>query len=513
MFTKPSIADLVGGITANVERSVLPALGSSAEGQLLVDALAVLDRLAAEWHTAAAHLVEDNTDISLTLDRLGRSPSAKGTSDGASDARSLAEQNCRLKSALIATIEQLDLPATPGDPAAKQDADREVRELLARMLRREVVAHPATEPRQNPLSKAVSHLPAEVSAEMGASLERFIAAQEPGAQDVRVTDFDTMAGGASREAFQFDASWTSPDGPVRERCVLLRQPISSVLESDESASSFTGSRRVPEVEFKMLRAMESAGIPVPHMLWVETDGAVLERPFMVSRLVGGEPDPAKLAGAPHAQRVLEDYVKILARLHTLDPAAAGIDFLGDPTPENAASLQVEQFANSVEQQRLEEFPALVYLIRWLRKNLPNTPRVSIVHGDFRLGNFLYDDNGICAMLDWEQTHLGDPIEEIAFMYWPLWSLEPFIPLDQLIKSYEAESGIHVDPQALWFHRAFIELKMSVVLLTGIRAFFATDERQLPYGTTMSLQLLNGCQLRFMEELIDRDSTEARGEAS
>ena len=169
---------------------------------------------------------------------------------------------------------------------------------------------------------------------MTAVLQRFIATQMPEASDVRVTDLDSMAGGASREAFIFDASWSTAGGRVSERCVMLRQPVSSVLESDESATSFTGSRRVPEIEFRMLRCMEAAGIPVPHMLWLEPTGTVLERPFSVARWIDGEADHTTLFDAPNRETVLDQYVEILAQVHNLDPAAVGVDFLGDPTPRD-----------------------------------------------------------------------------------------------------------------------------------------------------------------------------------
>jgi aminoglycoside phosphotransferase (APT) family kinase protein len=502
MFTKPSLADLIEGITANAERHVLPALGATPEAQLLVDTLATLDRLAAEWSATSAHLAADNDDIRATLARIGRAATAP-SADGhdVTDVAALAAENCRLKAALIATIDELDLPAPHDDPAAHHRADAEVRELLARILRREATAHPPTPPRHNPLSKAVASLPSDARESMTVALERFIAAELGDADDVRVTNLDSLAGGASREAFVFDVSWSSADGAVAERCVLLRQPVSSVLESDDSATSFTGSRRVPEIEFRMLRCMETAGVPVPHMLWLEPTGSVLERPFSVARLIDGDADHTKLFDAPHLDQVLEEYVTILAQVHTLDPAVVGVDFLGAPTPDTAASLQVEQFAQSARRQQLEELPALTYLIRWLRKNLPRAERVSVVHGDFRLGNFMYDDTGILAMLDWEQTHLGDPVEELAFMYWPLWSLEPLVPIEDFVRRYEAASGICVDPRTLAFYRAFIELKMSVVLLTGIRSFFATDERQLAYGSSAALQMLCQCQLRFIDELL------------
>ena len=74
---------------------------------------------------------------------------------------------------------------------------------------------------------------------------------------------------------------------------MLRQPVSSVLESDESESKMTGSRRLPQVEFRMIQLMEAQGIPVPHMLWVEPTGTWLERPFAVGRWIehraGAEP--------------------------------------------------------------------------------------------------------------------------------------------------------------------------------------------------------------------------------
>ena len=501
MITKPSLADLIEGITASTERLVLPALGTAPEAQLLVDALTTLDRLASEWATMGANLVADNDDIRSTLARIDRPTTAAPDARDVTDIAALAAENGRLKGALIAAIDDLDLPSSSTDPAVLQHADREVRELLARILRREAAAHPATPPRQNPLSKAVAGLAPDVREAMTVALEEFIASELGDATAIRVTNLDTLAGGASREAFLFDVSWSGAEGSVAERCVLLRQPVSSVLESDESPTRFTGSRRMPEVEFRMLRCMEAAGVPVPHMLWVEPTGSVLDRPFSVARLIDGDADHTKLFDAPHRDQVLDQYVEILALVHTLDPAAVGVDFLGEPTPHTAASLQVEQFAEGARRQQLEDFPALSYLIRWLRKNLPTAARVSVVHGDFRLGNFMYDDTGILAMLDWEQTHLGDPVEELAFMYWPLWSLEPLVPIEEFVRRYEAASGITVEPQTLAFYRAFIELKMSVVLLTGIRSFFATEERQLAYGTSAALQMLCQCQLRFIDDLL------------
>jgi aminoglycoside phosphotransferase (APT) family kinase protein len=500
MFTTPSLGELLEGVSKTAEDVLLPALGDSPLADRLIEVLMVLDRVSAEWSTATHHLAVDNDDIRQTLARVGHAEHEVGIATDSS-AAALAAENRRLKAALITRIESLDLPTVPDDPPARRAADVEVLQLLGRMLRREREANPSTPTRVNPLSRTAMPLADADRSRMTAALERFIAAEMPDATDVRVGDLKPLAGGASREAFTFDASWNCADGAVTEHCVMLRQPVSSVLESDESETRITGSRRVPQVEFRMIRSMEQSGIPVPHMLWVEPTGSCLDRPFSVGRWLTGESDLSKLGAEPHLDRILEQYIEILARVHTLDPAAAGVDFLGDPSPETAAAEQVELFADGVERQRLEELPALTYTIRWLRKHQPVASRVSVIHGDFRLGNFMWDADGIVAMLDWEQCHLGDPLEELAFMYWPLWTLEPLVPLNDLVRRYEEATGIRVDPDALAYYRVFIELKMSVVLLTGLRSFYATPERQLTYGATLGYEMLRECQLRVIDELL------------
>jgi aminoglycoside phosphotransferase (APT) family kinase protein len=526
MFTKPSLSDLLDGVVKTTENVLRPALEGLPAADVVTGLLMVLDRVQAEWSIATQHLTEDNLDIEHTLRRIEQitaTGAASATATGAAStsvdqwkagasangteqqrsAHELGEHNRALKGALVRAIEALDLPAGPGDPPAVRDADLEVRQLLARMLHRERDANPPTPPRINRLSRPAAPLDAAEVDAMTSALRDFLVNEMADADDVRVTNLRPLAGGASRQAFVFDASWTSDGRPAAEKCVMLRQAVSSVLESDESEREITGTRRLPQVEFKIVRLMEAQGIPVPHALWVEPAGTWLDRPFAVSRWIDGEADLTKLADAPNLAQILEQYIEILARVHNIDVGEAGVDFLGSPTVETAAVEQIELFDNAFATQRLEDFPALTYTVRWLRKHQPVASRVSVIHGDFRLGNFMWDDTGIVAMLDWEQCHLGDPLEEIAFMYWPLWTLEPFIPLTEFIARYEQASGIRVDRDALAFYRVFIELKMSVVVLTGIKSFFATADRQLRYGANNGYELLRECQLRVIEELLNR----------
>jgi aminoglycoside phosphotransferase (APT) family kinase protein len=522
MFTKPSLSDLLEGVMNTAESVLLPALEGTPAAEVVTGLLMALSRVQAEWPTAAWYLAEDNLDIEHTLSRIRAMTASSGRSLGLSavdgpsvvparggaqaqprSTHELSEHHRRWKAALTRTIDALDLPAGPDVGPSLRHADLEVQQLLVRMLHRE---RSASAPQVNSVIRKGVPLDGPEAERMGSALEQFLATELTHAHDIRVTKFRGLAGGASREAFTFEVSWSSDGRTSTETCVLLRQPVSSVLQSDESEHRITGTRRLPQVEFRIIQLMEAQGIRVPHVLWVEPTGAWLGRPFAVFRWIEGEADLAKLADQPNLERILDDYIEILAQVHNVDPVAAGFDFLGAPSVVTAALEQIELFDRACDAQRLEEFPGITYLIRWLTKHQPTASRVSVIHGDFRLGNFMWDDTGIVAVLDWEQCHLGDPLEEIAFMYWHSWSLESFIALPEFIRRYEAASGIPVDLDALAFYRVFIELKMSVVVLTGIKSFFATPERQLVYGANNGFQHLRECQIRVIEELLNGGPT-------
>jgi len=93
---------------------------------------------------------------------------------------------------------------------------------------------------------------------------------------------------------------------------------------------------------------------------------------------------------------------------------------------------------------------------WLRRNMPVLDHVSMVHGDYRSGNFLFDEERgeITAILDWELGYLGDRHADLA---WVLF--EPFgsrsengeqlccglLERDAFITAYQQASGLSVDP--------------------------------------------------------------------
>src|SRR3989304_4623254 len=69
----------------------------------------------------------------------------------------------------------------------------------------------------------------------------------------------------------------------------------------------------------------------------------------------------------------------------------------------------------------EPHPALELALRWLGGRVPPSERVVVVHGDYRLGNFIVDPaRGLGAGLGWELSHLGDPGEDLGWVCMRFW---------------------------------------------------------------------------------------------
>lgn len=505
MVTRPSIQELIEGLLANIALLQTPGAEARLAG-LVTPALGVLDRLGNEWANWIALLAADNEDIRATLAGVGLPVSSPSGDTRAAlfgqtapeAVAALEAENRALKDRLVAAIQTLNLPAEANAPAEHQAADRAILALLQRSLHRETQVTVA--PSRVPPTSGNAASGGLSLDELGSVLHRFLAATIPGARGITLERLQRLAGGASREAWIFDVRWQQDDGEHFEPCILMREPLASVLVSDSGPGCIDGTRRTVTNEIRVLRAMHDAGIPVPDILWSDTDGKWLERPFSIARRLPGTADVAPILATPAADTLLDQYIDILAKIHSLDPAAIGIDFLGTPTARTAALEQVKLFDANFHAQRLEAFPAITYFTRWLEKHQPMANRVSVIHGDYRLGNFLYEGDRIVAILDWEQVHVGDPAEEIAFMYWALWSLDAVCPIEEFVQRYEARSGIAINRDSLAWYRVFIELKMLVVLLTGLKSYFATPERQLHYGGAQTSEMTRDAQLRVIEEL-------------
>jgi aminoglycoside phosphotransferase (APT) family kinase protein len=296
-------------------------------------------------------------------------------------------------------------------------------------------------------------------------LTEYLKRKMPQATDLRVIDLVRIPGGSSRETYSFDVEWTERGERKTRPMIGRRDPTGGLLKSER------------EREYKVVDAMYRAGMKIPEPLFLELDPSVMERPFFIMHRMPGRTAVGGVAAAepePLRRKLADEFLAEMARLHQLDWRKLKMEWLGVPQDlAEPARGQTQHWCELYHQDRMNEpWPILDAAFAWLKANPVVADRVTIVHGDFRSGNFLFDDSGLVTMLDWEMTHLGDPIEDLGWSSMRLWGHENLagglIDRDEHIRLYERKSGTSVDRKRLFFYQVLGNAKMAVICLTGIR---------------------------------------------
>jgi aminoglycoside phosphotransferase (APT) family kinase protein len=185
------------------------------------------------------------------------------------------------------------------------------------------------------------------------------------------------------------------------------------------------SAHMVEREFRVLRALATAGFPAPRALALCEDESVCGSVFYLMAHVDGRIfwDPG-LPDSPKDERaaVYDSMNAGLARLHAIDIADAGLSDYGKPG--NYFARQTQRWTEQYRASETETVPDMDRLIAWLAANMPpDDGRVSLVHGDFRIDNMIFarDSAKLLAVLDWELSTLGHPFADLAYqcMQWRL----------------------------------------------------------------------------------------------
>lgn len=172
-------------------------------------------------------------------------------------------------------------------------------------------------------------------------------------------------------------------------------------------------------EARIQSALREAGIPVPQILAVCDDEAVLGVPFYVMRYVDGlvvtDETPA-VAGSEAGRLALsEAAVDQLVALHRVGVESGPLASLG--RPNGYLTRQVERFGALWEQNTSRSLPEVQEIGAWLAATVPTSQQASVVHGDYRLGNLMFAPDApvrVAAILDWEMATLGDPLADLGY---------------------------------------------------------------------------------------------------
>lgn len=272
-----------------------------------------------------------------------------------------------------------------------------------------------------------------------------------------VSRVEQLSGGASSATYAVDA--VKADG----------SPWPLILQCAATGSVPEGG--LPRADQARLQQFAFAsGLPVAEVVRVLEPGDGLGEGYLMIRLPGEALAPRylKLPEYAPARAVLtQQCAAVLARLHRLPVAA--VAGLALPTGSTAQLLE-RMFANY---RRFDvNSPVFDLVFAWLKERLDDRPATTIVHGDFRSGNFLVAPDGLVAVLDWELAHLGDPHEDLGWLCCNSWRFgvwdKPvggFGERDELYAAYEAAGGGPVDRDQAHLWEILGTLKWGLSCLT------------------------------------------------
>ncbi len=289
------------------------------------------------------------------------------------------------------------------------------------------------------------------------NLRAWLEGQLPGAEDLQLEDFRAPEAGASNETQLFTATWKEGGTDRKQMYVLRMAPQGqSIFPSYELKD-----------QYRAMALLQDTDIKVPVLLDYEEDETLLGSPFYVMEGAPGrvlaEAPPYYVEGwlceaSEEERRTLwTKAIQTVASVNRLDWKALGFDYL---LPEGKTSLQAQldeytDFLRWAEKKGEKPYPTLWALHDWLVANQPEDEPVALCWGDAKVANFLFEDNEVTAVLDWELVLLGNPVHDLAwwltldntmseglaaYMGEPVPQLPGVLSREEIIELWERESG-------------------------------------------------------------------------
>lgn len=368
-------------------------------------------------------------------------------------------------------------PEFIADMRARFPVEREMDALLTRKLER----------RTSPPYSRIS------MAELEDCLRRMFA--DVGVESYTISDTRWFTGGVSKIQLGFTLEWNRDGQPRRDRMVVRMDPA--------EGSNTTSRLR----EYELLRAFEGI-IPVPHAYWVDQEARWFPEPALVYAFAEGVTKPSLTTtgqvtglgtnfGPELRAKLAPQFIAHLAAIHTFDFSPTAFESMEPPPLDSTqnALWQVNRARRIWEEDRGEDHVLMNVAANWLTDNLPPLDHASIVHGDFRSGNFLFDEASgeITAWLDWERAHIGDRHRDLAWMTEPAmghysedgltYYVCGLVPEEEFYERYTEASGLEVDPERLAFYRILNSFQIiASVTATGYRVARLGKSHQDPLLT-------------------------------
>ncbi len=309
-------------------------------------------------------------------------------------------------------------------------------------------------------------------ADVAKLLQSFFDREKTGSE---VRDVARIGGGASKEQFMFTLARSGEE----TRYVLRMDALEGITETSR------------EREFEILKAFHGV-VPVPEPIWLDADAQHFPTPAIIMEFVDGVTKPetegvsvtglGTVLGDPLRGMLADQYFVNLAAIHNFDWANAELEHFTAPNsdPKQATRWLINFWKGLLEQDAVTREPVLRLATQWLEDNIPDCDKLCVVHGDYRTGNYLFEEETgkVTAILDWEMSYIGDFHADLGWLLQPVFGsridgvfrASDIAPPDEMIARYEAASGNAVDPAKLHYFTVFNAWKSYILVSAlGMRA--------------------------------------------
>ncbi|RZO91518.1 MAG: phosphotransferase family protein [Gammaproteobacteria bacterium] len=283
-------------------------------------------------------------------------------------------------------------------------------------------------------------------------------------KDLSLVSFERVFGGASRETFRI---LVKDEVGSEEKLILRRTQESSLIETSQST------------EYLAYSAYQGTLVPVPAMIDINEDEETLGAPFMLMQQLDGiaaspfTPD----AYSPHEEELGEQFWSILGEIAKKDINDDFINQFDKATEDPCWKKELDKWVEVIKEDSISIEPILDAGIRKLYEKPPKDPnKKTLVHGDYRNGNFLFKENKITGILDWEMAHIGDPLEDLGWALSPIWSWQdrnkPAYLIDRQasMSIWEGSSGLTIDNKDLKWWELFACVKGMAIWISAGNEF-------------------------------------------
>ena len=234
--------------------------------------------------------------------------------------------------------------------------------------------------------------------------------QKTNAIKTEIKSISRLNGGASMYTWEIAASFEGGFLERTSRLILRSQSDTPLLPSIGIDN-----------EFQLLKILKSKKFKVPKPILLDRCGLLTGNPaFIMQKIVGSS-----------------KHIRVDSRLNILDRKQLTRDIghhLGKLHRLKIPSDQLRLFKKAGEQSLIDRLysqldllpyslPVIEWALRWLEKNRPIEQSQSLCHGDFRNGNLLVHKKRLTGIIDWEFTHIGNPLEDIGWFCARCWRFD------------------------------------------------------------------------------------------